>query len=106
MQEFLLKMILSIFMSAITSQQIFEWYKSLKEGLKKKAETTETTLDDMFLLAILSSESQFMQMIDMAQAYITEKTTGTTTNIDNIVWDAISKKLDDVQALILDDIRG
>jgi len=106
MQEFFMKMIINIFMSTISSKQIFEWYKSLKEGLKNKVASTETTLDDMFLLAILSQETQFMQIVDMIQIYLTEKTTGTSTNIDNIVWDAISKKLDEVQTLILADIKG
>ena len=96
MKEFIIKLFIGMVINSFTVEQIVAALNKLKEDMAKKVLETDGKWDDFALNAVLQSEDELLDLLEMAKAVADEKVVASANTLDNALWLPISGKLGEV----------
>lgn len=96
MKEFIIKLFIGMVVNSFTVEQIVEAINKIKEDMAKKVLDSETKWDDFALNAVMQSEDQMLDLLEMARSVADDKVKESVNTFDNALWLPISVKLAEV----------
>jgi flagellar hook-basal body complex protein FliE len=96
LKEMIMKIFIGMVISGIKTEDIVKFIGKLKTDMKIKAESTESSFDDMAVNALLSSEDSIIEGLTIAITMVNQKVAESKNKTDDILWIPVGQKLQDI----------